>query len=183
MQTIEQARAEQEVAEREAAEAKDFLTFFRGRPELATDANMGLIKSFIGAPATLATIREAVEFLGDKLGIKRDKQILEEAEHDRATLLETLKKLTGNIPQTIKYQTTEEIRANVEEIQRRKELEMKSPEELRQIIKDGKPAPALPPIPSEMTRHYLINLPAVELRRAVDKYGRDAVNARLVNQG
>jgi len=169
-----QARVEQQ--QQEAMDAKHWLTFLEKHREVVPcEGNFQIVKSyFAGEPLSLETLEEAVQ----NPNLKRQ-MVFQTSVEDRTKLLETLKKLTGEIPPTTVYQSTEEIRSKVEEIQRRKELEKKSPDALRAIIKANTIAPEPASIPAEWTRERLLDLKGPEFRRVVERYGSKAVTERL----
>jgi hypothetical protein len=161
----------------ETADAKYWLAFIEKHREIVPcQANFQLMKSyFAGDPFSPGALEEAISNPSLRTQIA-----FQSNEEDRIKLLQALKNLTGEIPAATKYQSTEEIRSTVNGITEKREMQSKSPAELRQIIKSGTTTtPVEQELPAEMTRQHILALPVAELRRVIDKYGTPAVNRRL----
>jgi hypothetical protein len=174
----EEKSAEYEnLLKRQRDDAKTWLMYITEHrdvaPILANQA--AILEIFAGEPLSISGIDEVLanpQF--------RSRFSFLSPQEDRTQVLQKMKTLTGELSPTVVYQSTEEIRSKVEALQRKKEMESKSPEELRKIIRDGsKPAPAPDDLPANMTRQYLLDLKGPEFRKIVDRFGSVAVTNRL----
>jgi hypothetical protein len=79
------------------------------------------------------------------------------------------------------YLTLAEVRARRQEIECKQELSVLSTDEVRQVVRDGKPSYSqqFPTLPPEMTSSVLKRMPAAQLRDAQKQYGNENINARL----
>jgi hypothetical protein len=181
--TDREAREQEAIqAQTEALSARAWFQFLEAHREIVPcEANLQIVKSYFGdEPLSLEALEESC-LQNPNL---RKQMVFQTTAEDRTEVLQKLKTLTGSLSPEMAYQPTEQIRSKVEEIQRRKEMENKSPEELRQIINDNRRAPeALPPLPADITRTVLLKMPPAELKATLRRFGNSAVNARLAGQG
>jgi hypothetical protein len=92
----------------------------------------------------------------------------------RGTSKENIKAVTD----TFRFKSTAELKAKSEELERRADFKGKTVQELREIIRRPKPGfRELPPL--YRTKSMLLTLPPSELRRFIDLYGSDNINAAL----
>ncbi len=173
-----QARVEQQ--QQDAMDAKFWLAFLeKHRDVVPCEANFQAMKSFFaGDPFSPEALDESLQ--NPSL---RKQMAFQTTVEDRIGLLQMLKKLIGEIPAATKYQSTEEIRAKVEEIQRERELQQKSPAELRALIKQNTPAIEPDDLPAHMDRAFLLalNRPG-DFKKVCERYGVAAVTRALNNR-
>ena len=170
-----QTRVEQQ--QQEAMDAKYWYVFLASHREVVPcEANLQIVKAyFADEPFSLEALGEAIQ--NPNL---RKQMVFQTTVEDRIRLLQALKGLTGEIPAMTKYQSTEEIRVMVEELQRRKELQPKSPAELRAIIKQNTPVVEADDLPTHMDRAFLLGLNKPgDFKRICERYGVAAVTKRL----
>jgi hypothetical protein len=167
-------------AQQEASDAQVWLTYLQGHREVrANEANrLMVLEYFNGEALSIEGLDEAFgnpNFTARIAFLTSDK--------DRANSIATIEKITGVGETAVtKWQTNEELAAKANELETRRELFKKSPEELRAIIQAAKPVPVELELPAEMTRKYLLNLPPAELKTILRTYGSPAVNKRLAGQ-
>jgi hypothetical protein len=163
--------------QQETSDAKNWLVFLeKYREVVPCDANFQAVKSyFAGDPFSLESLEEAIQ--NPSL---RKQMVFQTTAEDRIKLLQALKELTGEISAATKYQSTEEIRTKVYEIQRKREMQSKSPNELRQIIKENTPAVEADDLPAHMDRAFLLGLNKPgEFKKVCERYGVTAVTRAL----
>jgi hypothetical protein len=169
----ERVRREQQSALDERA----LYQLFAKHRELANvEANRQILLNYFNSdPMDLVSLEEAI------LNPALSKQLAYTTpQEDRAASLATIERITGSIPVTAQYQSNEELAAKAEELTRRRELSKKPVQELRQIIREGKPAPEQVELPAEMTREHLLALSKPgEFKRVCERYGVSAVTRRL----
>jgi hypothetical protein len=177
-QTDHAALEEQVQREQQAAsDARALLQLFEKHRELVScDASRNILLSYFNSePMSLASLEEAIQ----NPNLRKQLPLQHEGE-ERAKLLTELKALTGEIPNTAKYQSTDEIRAKVDELRRKRGMQQHSPEELRKIIKDNTPVVAEDDLPAHMDRKFLLGLSAPgAFKRVCERYGVAAVTKRL----
>ena len=165
-------------AQADALSARAWLYLLDAHRELVPcESNRRIMTEyFAGEPFTLESLEEAIQNLALK-----SRLALQTSEEDRAKSLQTIQKITGNIPITAQYQSNTELAAKADELTRRREMEKKSPSELRAIIQAGRPAPAASDdLPAHMTRDYLLGLNKPgEFKSVCERFGVSAVTRRL----
>jgi hypothetical protein len=177
MRNLEQDRADVEAAQKEAREANAWLQFLMQHPEISNvESNRRVALEYHnGTEMTLSSLLDSFNSPAFQAMLA-----YVNPQKERADSLKTIQKITGvgETPLT-KWTPTETLVKKATELEERRELAKKSPDELRQILKDAKPTPVERDLPVEMTRNYLLKLPPADFRRVIDKYGTPAVNRRL----
>jgi uncharacterized membrane protein len=179
MQNLQQHRADVETAQKEAREAQAWLQFLIAKPEVSNcQSNRQLAAEYHnGSEMTLASLLDSFESPAFK-----EMLAYVNPEKQRAESLATIERITGSIPVTAKYETDEALAKKATDLQTRREMLTKTPQELKAIIQAAKPVPVERELPAEMTRKVLINLPPAELKAILRTYGSPAVNKRLAGQ-
>jgi hypothetical protein len=186
----EQRKAEAEQARSEAENSKTWLIFLTRHADeiISCEANYLMAQRMLNDANTPFTVENLELFLGDpsfRKGLG-----LTNADSEREKLVAEISGLLTGSPEAIageisklKYLDNAALRAKVQAIRDKKEMQQKSPQELRQIIQAGRPVPEeIQNLPPEMTRKYLLSLSPQDLRATLRKFGQNAVNRRLANQ-
>ncbi len=98
-----------------------------------------------------------------------------------------------NRAKSLSFLSLERLRGELRNAEARVKLREKTPEELRQIIRQSKPVPGYPALPRkivppgsvkavDLDRAYLLRLDAESLRKICRIYSNEAVNARLAGE-
>jgi hypothetical protein len=187
MNYAEQHAAHEAELERQTQSVNDkeqiYLLYCRRRDIVACEANSKLILNYFnGDPIeNAAMLDDAIEHPALKARLA-----FQTPEQDRSKLEASITALLVGSPDAIqherakfKYKTVEELSEWHDRLKSRKEMQQKSPAELRQIIKPTVTAPRLPADYSRDTLLALAKSKISEFRALTKKYGNDAVNRRL----
>lgn len=183
-----QARVEQ--VQQETMAAKNWLDFIQRHPEvrLGGMANQSIFKAYFASdyPAnfTLDALEEAYQnpalrkqlALDDSNGTGERAKLISELQ----SLLIGSDQFKANELAATKYVTNEQLGEKVTALRSKREMQLKSPAELRTIIKDNRPSPKQVELPAHMTRAFLLNLTEQgAFKKVVERYGAAAVTRRL----
>lgn len=175
--------------EQEAMAAKSWLEFIQRHPEVRMGgmANRGIFQEYFATdyPAgfTVQSLEEA--YANPTL---RKQLALDDAEGsgEREKLLKEYAALLTGSPEAIrsaieasKYLTNEQLREKVVALRLKREMQPKSPAELRKVIADNTPAPEQDDLPPQHTRASLLAMTGPELRKIISRFGLAATTRRL----
>lgn len=183
--------AEAEKAKTESENAKVWLQFItKYRDQVSgCEANYQMAKNLVN-DANMPFTVENLETLFKDPSFRRS-LALTNAKDEREKLISDIDSLyTGGTQEAraaelrkLQYSDNDGLRARAQSLREKKELQQKNPQELRTIIKEGRPSvPEKPPLPDEYTRRHLLKLEPEHLRAIIRQFGLDAVNRRLAGQ-
>jgi hypothetical protein len=181
MRNLQQHRADVEAAQKEMREAQSWLRWISepGNPVIPCEANR------LAAIAYLNGEEMTVEALTDSFQSPAFRAMLASRTpaDDRTASLKTIERITGvgETPIT-KWTPTETLIKRAVELEERRQLAKKSPEQLRQILKDAKPTLVEPELPAEYTRKFILSLTPSDLRTAIKKFGTAQINQALLSR-
>lgn len=180
MQTYEKDRidkAEQaEAAVRGARESQAYFQFVAAeRTVVPCTATWSAIKAYFGTEeVTFSALQESFQNPAFKAMLA-----LRSPEQDRLQSLSTIQEITGSVPITAQYSSNEELAAKAAELESKREMRKKSPEELRQIIRESqKEVNRIDPFPPEYTRAVILKMEPLKLRALLRRFGQ-RVNDRI----
>lgn len=183
-----QAKLKSETQEAEAA--RNWLQFLRSHPELQFGgmANKSIFISYFGGdyPQNFSVAALEESYLNPEL---RKQLAIDDSSNtgDREKLLAELKEVFHGPQENwqnelagTRYLTNDQIRAKIETLRAKHDLQKLDIPALREVVKSGTPPPVQEELPATYTRRMLVKeLPPLDLRRLIDRYGRDAVNRRI----
>jgi hypothetical protein len=181
---IKQANRAAETAENQQNELSEF--FARHNELCNNKANKNIcLQYFAGDELTLEALEESYaghpRFREMLCAFESEKELRESLQEKIVELLRN-----GTSPDNIRaaqsafrYKSIENLRANLEELERRAEFRTKTTQELRDIIKRPKPGFKELPAMYRNSRSMILTLPPAELRRFIAVYGSDNVNKAL----
>jgi hypothetical protein len=179
-------KEEREENERQIEEDAAINDFFRRHADIIANCTASwraCIDYFNGDPVTL----EALESSWTNHPAFRSMLATHTPDEDRTKLENKIQELLsrGTSAQAVKFQSgkfkyksNEELRTWCAELETRYEMQQKSPEELRAVIRAA--APTAPELPAHINRFQLLTmLSASEIRHLIKKYGAAAITKRV----
>jgi len=172
----------------EASDWGELSTFYRRHREvIACEANSKLIlQYFAGDPLTAATLDDSLNHprLRAQLAFQTEQESRAKVEEKILALLSHggSSDAVAHEQAKFKYKSTEELRAQLESLEAKREMRAKTPEELRALIRPTVTAPQLPSHISKDNLLMLANNDTPAFRELVKRYGT-SVDARLQGKG
>lgn len=153
------------------------------------DANFQMAQSMLSEASHLFTLENLETFFSEDPAF-RSSLGLTSKDAEREKLVSELSGLFTGSPLAIngeiaklKYLDNSALREKIIAVRTKREMQSKTPDQLRAIVESGRPEPVKLELPVEMTRSYLLKLSPSDLRRILNKFGSDVVNRRIANLG